>query len=466
MLQLLILGCIGLVAVLVTEALVRRFELGAGLLLIALLLDTLFMEEMPGLDIGVWLYPKDVISCLLLSAAVVRLLLWQDQLRRARWIGILLLAMFLLAFLRGLPLYSLKAVGNQTRGFFPFIAALVYFSSFKYDLRRQSRLITIWLAGGVGLGILTFLRWIAANLGLSVASQWESAVGEGSMRVLYCAHAFYLTAAFFFSLYLYFTNSGAAWQRRLFLVLGPLLLLLQHRTVWVAVLLGLLWLCARDIRFRTRLVVGMIASLVVGALLTLLLFGSQTDRTQRSLQRSASDTGTFTWRVEGWKALLAEKAPPETLAIGQPFGAGFDRHVGGGILSASAHNFYIETLVQFGIPGVLLLFGLYVWCIGRLGHAPSLALYPDYRLWQVFLVMQLSYSVTYSLNYDQALLLAIVVSVLSDSPNALLRTAGRARERGIEAAAIPGKPVPRFPEALRGLLPRPVERGLMNNRVF
>jgi hypothetical protein len=123
--------------------------------------------------------------------------------------------------------------------------------------------------------------------------------------------------------------------------------------------------------------------------------------------------------VEGWKALLAEKAPAETLLIGQPFGAGFDRHMGGGILSASAHNFYLETLIQFGIPGVLLLFGLYVWSIGRLRREPRIPLYPDFRLWQAFLVMHLSYSVTYSVNYDQAVLLAIVVSVLSDSPQAV-----------------------------------------------
>ena len=237
------------------------------------------------------------------------------------------------------------------------------------------------------------------------------------MRVIVCAHAFYLATAFFFSLYLYYTNSGPTWQRRLFLVLGPMLVLLQHRTVWVAFILGMLWLYARDARFRTRFAISVAASLVVGALLTLLLFGSQGDNTRRSLQYSASDTGTFAWRIEGWKALLAEKAPPETLLIGQPFGAGFDRYVGGGTLSASAHNFYIETLIQFGIPGVLLLFGLYIWSIGRLRREPRIPLYPDFRLWQAFLVMHLSYSVTYSVNYDQAILLAVVVSVLSDSPS-------------------------------------------------
>ena len=428
--QLLIHSCAALAAILVMAGLVRRFAAGAGLVLLAVLLDAVLLDEIPGMDIGIWIYPKDVIFCFLLSAAVIRLLLRQGQLRRARWMGILLVCMFLLAFARGLPLYSLKAVGNETRGFFPFLASLVYFSSFKYDRGRQTRLITIWLAGSVAVGILSVFRWIATNLGLGIATQWEAAVGEGSMRVIHCTQAFYLTTAFFFSLYLYFANSGPAWQRRLFLVLGPMLVLLQHRTVWVAVLVGLLWLYARDPRFRTRLVAGIIASLVVGALLTLLLFGSQGESTQRSLQRSASDTGTFAWRVEGWKALLAEKAPAETLMIGQPFGAGFDRHMGGGILSASAHNFYLETLIQFGIPGVLLLFGLYVWSIGHLSREPRIPLYPDFRLWQAFLVMHLAYSVTYSLNYDQAVLLAVVVSVLSDAPSTVPLAMSRVRVWG------------------------------------
>lgn len=408
-----------LVAALVAVVLARLFELGVVLVLAAVLLDTLFMREMPAIDIGVWVYPKDVIFCLLLFAAIFRLLPWRWQLRRARWVGVLLLLMFLLTFVRGLPLYSLKAVGNETRGYFPFIVGLLYFSTFKYDCRRQSRLITIWLAGSLAMGILTVFRWIATSLGLAIATEWEAVMGEGSMRVIHCAHAFYLATAFFFSLYLYYTNSGPTWQRRLFLLLGPVLILLQHRTVWIAVILGMLWLYARDARFRTRFAIGVSAALMVGALLTLLLFGSQGENTQRSLHYSAFDTGTFAWRVEGWKALLAERASSETLLIGQPFGAGFERHMEGGMVTVSAHNFYLETLVQFGVPGGLLLFGLYVWSIGRLRREPRILLYPDFRLWQAFLMMHLSYSVTYSVNYEQAILLGVVVSVLSDSPTAV-----------------------------------------------
>src|SRR5690242_14714616 len=189
-----------LAAALAVLALARRFELGVALVLATLLLDTLFMETMPGIDIGIWVYPKDIIFCLLLCAATIRLLPWRWQLRRARWIGVLLLLMFLLGFLRGLPLYSLKAVGNETRGYFPFLAALLYFSTFKYDRRRQSHLITIWLAGSVALGVVTVFRWLAANLGLSIANQWEAVLGAGSMRVIHCAHGFYLATAFFFSL--------------------------------------------------------------------------------------------------------------------------------------------------------------------------------------------------------------------------------------------------------------------------
>jgi O-antigen ligase/polysaccharide polymerase Wzy-like membrane protein len=450
MMELLICFGVLLAAAFAALALARRFELGVALVLVALLLDTLFLEAMPGIDIGVWLYPKDVIFCLLLSAAIIRLLPWRWQLRRARWIGVLLLLMFLLGFLRGLPLYSLKAVGNETRGYFPFLAALLYFSTFKYDRRRQSHLITIWLAGSVALGIVTVFRWIAANLGLGIASQWEMVAGDTPMRVVHSVHGFYLATAFFFSLYQYYTNSGPTWQRRLFLVLGPVLILLQHRTVWVAVILGMLWLCARDARFRTRFTLGVIASLVVGALLTLLLFGSQADITRRSLQNSASDTGTFAWRVEGWKALLAEKAPPETLLIGQPFGAGFERHMEGGTVTVSAHNFYVETLIQFGIPGVLLLFGLYLWSIGRLRREPNIPLYPDFRLWQAFLIMHLSYSLTYSVNYDQAILLAIVVSVLSDSSRSLPLAMSRAGAPGSRTTAVPRAWVPALPGSGRG----------------
>lgn len=434
-----------LIAALGTIALVRRFELGLALVLAALLLDTLFVKEMPGLDIGIWVYPKDIIFCLLLSAAIVRLLPWRRQLRRGRWIGVLLLIMFLLAFLRGLPLYSLKAVGNETRGYFPFIAALLYFSTFKYDHRRQSRLITIWLAGSLGICALIIFRWIATDLGLGIASQWETVAGDIMMRVVHSIHGFYLATAFFFSLYLYYTNSGPTWQRRLFLVLGPVVVLLQLRSVWIAVILGMLWLCARDARFRTRFTIGVAASLVVGALLTLLLFGSQRDSTQSSLQRSASDTGTFAWRVEGWKALLAEKAPPETLLMGQPFGAGFDHDIEGRTTSVSAHNFYLETLIQFGVPGVLFLFGVYVWCIRRLWRAQHQPLYPDCRLWQAFLVMHLGYSVTYSVNYDQAILLAVVVSVLSDISGAEFLAISRARVLRISAAPLPEAQVPMLP---------------------
>jgi hypothetical protein len=84
-----------------------------------------------------------------------------------------------------------------------------------------------------------------------------------------------------------------------------------------------------------------------------------------------------------------------------------------------------------------------------LRREPKILFYPDFRLWQAFLIMHLLYSVTYSVNYDQAILLAVVVSVLSDSPSAVSLAMTRTRVPG--TAAVPRPWVPALPGRARGI---------------
>ena len=74
--------------------------------------------------------------------------------------------------------------------------------------------------------------------------------GWADSRVLNAAQGDFLAIAFFASMFLNLANVGPWWQGKAFYVLGPIILLLQHRTVWMEMIVGLLWLGLHHRRMR------------------------------------------------------------------------------------------------------------------------------------------------------------------------------------------------------------------------
>ena len=154
-----------------------------------------------------------------------------------------------------------------------------------------------------------------------------------------------------------FPSGGCADERarrltRLGVVLLLFVVVLNRRTVWLALLVGVAVIMLRNRRLGRRAVVMVAAAAVITAAVYLALprLGRESGRL------TSSGTGTLDWRIEGWQALLETwSRDPVSWLIGQPFGSGFARRVEGMEVVLEAHNFYLTTLLRTGTVGLVAL---------------------------------------------------------------------------------------------------------------
>lgn len=125
-------------------------------------------------------------------------------------------------------------------------------------------------------------------------------------------------------------------------------------------------------------------------------------------------TGTFEWRVEGWRLLLRDSGPQglEQVAVGKPFGEGWVRQMSGSLVEVSPHNFYVEAYLRVGTVGLAAFLLLYVMALRGGGMAkewrpPEPAGSLPKSVLQTLVGVQLLYYLTYSPDIVQAMLLGL-----------------------------------------------------------
>jgi len=414
---------------------------GAGLMLAAWVAETVAVE-FPPIPLGLSVYPQDFVFGLLFAAGILRYLLRRARLTPSRVLILGLMALLLLSLARGISIYGVKIAGVEVRGLFWFYCGCFYFSSFSFGRLTTARLVRQWHLAACALLAIAVFRWIATGVHLPIAESWSDPA-QPAMRVLNSNGALFLCVAFFFSIFLHLSHAGAAWQRKLYLLLGPAILLLQHRTVWIVTLAGLAILFREHTRALRMAALTIAAMLAVGTVLLFSAFGA--DFVVASLQSSATSSDTLVWRVAGWSQLLFDRTTGFAgYLIGDPFGAGFARLLGRNRVEVSPHNFYVETFLRLGILGVILV----IWLYGsQLRACRTLAAHASTRfsarVFQVFLLVHLIYFMTYNLGYEQSLVLGLIVGGLPP-----LQAAARAPGKNLPAR--PRLPAPLRPEPLRG----------------
>ena len=406
----------GAVLALVALALFLRSRPLAGAIVVV---ATYFVEAMmvtvPPIPLGILIHPEDIVFVLLLMAVAFRYAMGMARPHGLAWVPICLFALFLFSLARGFATYGMKQAGNESREWFDVLAGALYFSSFSLTPRIRKKIMTTWFVASIALVGLAVFRWMATLAGLSIVSQWEGLLVGGEFRVLNASNAYFLAVAFFASVFLNMSNTGPRWQRKAFYLLGPVLLLLQHRTVWGVIITGLVWLGLQDPRFRKSLIGAIVGMGIAGIVLAVFLFGYRSDLIKASLQNSATNSDTFLWRVAGWYQLLFNN-PSMNLyndTVGQPFGTGFQRMILGARVDAPPHNYYVEAFLRVGIIGLILLVSLFVLGMRRMKRVPALLrryAYPDARFWRLVLLLQLVYFFAYGASYDQSILLGVAIS--------------------------------------------------------
>jgi hypothetical protein len=131
-----------------------------------------------------------------------------------------------------------------------------------------------------------------------------------------------------------------------------------------------------------------------------------------STKEATSSNSTFTWRTTSWSELLATRHSLSDLSFGGASGVSWSRRIGTSVTDASPHDGFIDGYLRFGLPGVLVVvaLGLVLWR-SRGDIAGRTALTAEATA--LLLLTQLVFSVTYTLDVVQGLLLGVLVSALA-----------------------------------------------------
>jgi O-antigen ligase len=413
-LALVILGSLAGVWVVIDMA--SRVSVGAVVIAISFVISAVFISS-PSISIGINLSVDDLAFLLLLSALAVRVAM-NGSLGayegRGPWISLGIV--FLISSGIGLMQYGSSA-GVEARSNFYFLTAGLYFFSFSYSERV---LHDLWrIAKGIAWLIvaLALYRLIGAKFGL-ISSEVISLAGAGSeFRVIGSSPTLFLLLVGLG----YFLQWMQDERRSMFLsamVMFLLVIILQHRSVWVAALGGLgviLWyerqaLAKRSFLLSTALI------LVISAV-TMLVLLNPDNRVIETLSKSAisatASEGTHMDRLLGWQVLLSDfiKGSPLEWALGKPYGTGYARWVQGDFKAYSPHNFYVQLLLRLGFVGLVAFLWIHYKMQKRIRDAIS-ADQPKRSLHVFFfaaLVVNLIYYIPYQGFYLQGALCGVII---------------------------------------------------------
>ena len=404
------------------EALIRRADVGAALMLGMMVVQAVLVSSVPAITLagGIRVLPFDIVFGLILVAAFARLLRLTRFAPFQRWVVLLAILLFV-SLVLGAKAFGVERSVAEFRLYIAFVAAAVYVATFPPSAWLCDRIGRIWLAASIAMMVLVVLRWVQAFAGINLGVPMEEFGADAAIRVIngpytfFLAHALILTAPFWLA-----RDNRSRRLMQLGVVLLFFVVLLDRRTVWIALVAGVVVLVLRRRRLRRRVMVMALAATFLTAGLYLAFSG--TDRGGGPLAQSATNTGNLEWRVEGWVALTAAwSAEPMSWVIGQPFGSGFAREVESARETSDPHSFYLLTLLRTGAVGLLALLALTVGLLRRLwsiaappneDHLLAVGVFP------ALLTMQLLWFITWVPGMEQGIITGLAIAL-----------AGRARRR-------------------------------------
>jgi hypothetical protein len=346
----------GLFVVLI-ENVIRRSTFAAGLIM------AYFVVATAGIDLpfialgGITVYIPDLLSTVLITGATARLLRVR-KFTASQHVFLAVAALIALSMLRGIAAYGIPSSVNEARFWIAFAASAAYFSTVGPSPSVHRRIGEFWLWSGVALACLAVARWVVLATGLPLGGIFIQADGQ-NLRVLGSDPTTFIALAFFIAAPA-LQSGGRVSHRRIAVGLLAVAVLLQHRSVWVAIIIGLLVLMRRNPQLSRRLAVLLVIAVTAGGALILTVFENEPEE----LSSRATNSQTFGWRVEGWRQLAFEDGPtgPVEVVSGKPFGSGWQRRVGGNVVvEAGPHSFWIAALLRLGVVGVAAL----LYCYGR-----------------------------------------------------------------------------------------------------
>ena len=317
-------------------------KIGISFILIAFLIDMAFQGLPPSISIvGSNLYPADLLLGIVGASGVWRLIN-RDSRRMLSIFGPMIA--LVVAIVRGSTEFDLNLVINSSRVWIYLLSVVIYCAGIQWDEDRVEWFREYFNKAAIlllGIGLV----WFILNF-LGIASY---SIYQGTFRFLPAAGALFIGQAALMNIA---SSSNKIRENSISILFLLAVLILQHRTIWLCILACLLALPLLD-RRQTRKWMTMISALSL-ALVALTLIVFPVDLLE-SLSTSATSSGTFIWRIDGWAQLINTDRLPDfiSLLFGQPMGSGYERYIDGVLVTANPHNTYIQTLLDVGLVGLL-----------------------------------------------------------------------------------------------------------------
>jgi O-Antigen ligase len=421
---------------------------GAGLAVIAGMyaVEVLLMNP-GGLQLGISLYYTDFALVFVGSIALLRLLTARDT-PRWHWAWSLYTFAFLMSLILGLISFG-SAAGVQARAYFYSVMVGSYCMSFPFTPRRVALVLNVLVAMSIMMLFTCAYRWVVYYTPITELLPPGGAYNpDGPIRVILSQQTLVLSQVLVAGIFFAALARGALLARFVAPLLLAAVVALQHRSVWLSVLAGVMAaLLVAGARRSSKIGQTLVLAGIVAVTALPLVFSEKlsglSSQVAGSASRAVDGGGTVGERFDSWQELLKLWAAggPRSLLIGQSFGTDATRYVQSSVrggehkIDYAAHNHYVQTLFNLGLIGLVgflvvagyTLAGLYRMCANSSGADPTAALL------LVLLVMQFCYYVPYGTDYLQSVLLGVSIAYV----------AGRERDEKSELSlTIAGEPPP------------------------
>lgn len=403
-----------------------RFGVGVSIVVLAFIIDTITLGDV-ALDVGLKLYYPDIFLLILAVAAVIRFIVPNDRpAASASWF--IFCMVFLFSTLTGLISYGSSA-GVDARPYFYLAATGLYGMGFNIEkekldiLFKGMYLTTIFLIG------LAFYRWAVYFIPIpNLLPPGGTYNIDGAIRVIYSHHVLLIAQITILVIFYSYLSKVFSVSNLLSPLLVGMVLVLQHRSVWLAAIVGTFFhlILGRDKQQSKQRKGTLIYMLVV-----LLIAGGSTQFSD-SLQgiskqvKSGATTalaadGSVGERLQSWQELLKiwVNAGPRSVLMGQSFGADNTRYVtnehGESIkIDYTAHNFYVQTLFNMGLIGLLAYLLVVAYALYGLKAIRANSSHKNLAdAMIVIIITQLVYYIPYGSDYFQGLIFGVIVAFVN-----------------------------------------------------
>ena len=240
-------------------------------------------------------------------------------------------------------------------------------ATFRPTADLYDRIGRIWLITAGLMVLLACARWLQVFAGIDLGVPAERNGVDTAIRVLDGPYAFFLAGPLLLTVPFWLRRGQARWVRWLGVLLLVVVIVLDRRTVWLAILVGVAVLLLRGRRLGRRA----IALVVAASIVTVLAFAGDVLARDQAPPGTVTSTGTRRLADRGLvgprRQLVGE---PGELARGRAVRQWVHPHGGRARNQRHPHNFYIETMIRAGLGGLIALIALTVGLLRRVWRVP------------------------------------------------------------------------------------------------